>query len=36
MSVRASRVNLTYHITPDVMAYYTYSQGYRPGGFNRQ
>jgi len=30
-----SRVNLTWHITPDVMAYYTYSQGFRPGGFNR-
>ena len=29
------RVDLTWHITPDVMAYYTYSQGYRPGGFNR-
>ena len=28
-------VNLTWHITPDVMAYYTYSQGFRPGGFNR-
>src|SRR6185437_4759028 len=30
-----SRINLTYHVTPDVMAYYTYSQGFRPGGFNR-
>ena len=30
-----SRGNLTWHITPDVMAYYTYSQGFRPGGFNR-
>ncbi|HTV53230.1 MAG TPA: TonB-dependent receptor [Steroidobacteraceae bacterium] len=30
-----SRANLTYHITPDVMAYYTWSQGFRPGGFNR-
>ena len=29
------RGNLTWHITPDVMAYYTYSQGFRPGGFNR-
>ena len=29
------RANLTWHITPDVMVYYTYSQGYRPGGFNR-
>jgi len=30
-----SRGNLTWHITPDMMAYYTYSQGFRPGGFNR-
>jgi len=30
-----SRANLTWHITPDVMAYYTYSQGFRPGGFNQ-
>ena len=30
-----SRFNLTWHITPDVMTYYTWSQGYRPGGFNR-
>ena len=30
-----SRANLTWHVTPDVMAYYTYSQGFRPGGFNR-
>jgi outer membrane receptor protein involved in Fe transport len=30
-----SRANVTWHITPDVMAYYTWSQGYRPGGFNR-
>jgi outer membrane receptor protein involved in Fe transport len=29
------RANLTWHITPDVMAYYTYSQGFRPGSFNR-
>jgi outer membrane receptor protein involved in Fe transport len=29
------RGNLTWHITPDAMVYYTYSQGYRPGGFNR-
>ena len=27
--------NLTWHITPDIMAYYTWSQGFRPGGFNR-
>jgi iron complex outermembrane recepter protein len=30
-----SRYNLTYHITPDIMTYLTYSQGFRPGGFNR-
>jgi outer membrane receptor protein involved in Fe transport len=30
-----SRGNLTWHITPDFMAYYTFSQGFRPGGFNR-
>ena len=30
-----SRANLTWHVTPDVMAYYTFSQGFRPGGFNR-
>ncbi len=30
-----SRGNLTWHVTPDVMVYYTYSQGFRPGGFNR-
>jgi iron complex outermembrane recepter protein len=30
-----SRANLTYHVTSDVMLYYTWSQGYRPGGFNR-
>jgi outer membrane receptor protein involved in Fe transport len=30
-----SRVNLTWHITPDVFAYYTWSQGFRPGAFNR-
>ena len=29
------RFNLSWHIMPDVMAYYTYSQGFRPGGFNR-
>jgi iron complex outermembrane receptor protein len=29
------RANLTWHVTPDIMAYYTYSQGFRPGGFNR-
>jgi iron complex outermembrane recepter protein len=30
-----SRANLTWHITPDLMVYYTYSQGFRPGGFNQ-
>ncbi len=30
-----SRGNLTWHVTPDLMVYYTYSQGFRPGGFNR-
>jgi iron complex outermembrane receptor protein len=30
-----SRANLTWHITPDVVTYYTFSQGFRPGGFNR-
>src|SRR5208337_5387345 len=30
-----SRGNLTWHITPNIMTYYTYSQGFRPGGFNR-
>ena len=29
------RGNLTWHVTPDMMAYYTYSEGLRPGGFNR-
>ncbi len=31
-----SRANLTWHIVPDVLAYYTWSQGFRPGAFNRQ
>ena len=30
-----SRGNLTWHITPDTMVYYTFSQGFRPGGFNQ-
>ncbi len=30
-----NRGNLTWKITPDVMVYYTYSEGFRPGGFNR-
>lgn len=29
------RLNLTYKFTPDVMAYITYSKGFRPGGVNR-
>ena len=29
------RGNLSWHISPDIMAYYTYSEGFRPGGFNR-
>jgi iron complex outermembrane recepter protein len=30
-----SRANLTWHVVPDVMLYYTFSQGFRPGGFNQ-
>jgi iron complex outermembrane recepter protein len=30
-----SRANMTWHITPDALVYYTWSQGFRPGGFNR-
>ncbi len=30
-----SRANLTWHITDDAMVYGTWSQGFRPGGFNR-
>jgi len=30
-----SRGNITWHITPDTMVYYTFSQGFRPGGFNQ-
>jgi iron complex outermembrane recepter protein len=30
-----SRANLSWHVTPDFLLYYTWSQGYRPGGFNR-
>jgi outer membrane receptor protein involved in Fe transport len=29
------RLNLTYKITPDKMAYATFSKGFRPGGVNR-
>ena len=31
-----SSANVTWHITPDVMVYYTFSEGFRPGGFNRK
>ncbi len=31
-----TRANITYKITPDIMVYYTWSQGYRPGGYNRR
>jgi iron complex outermembrane receptor protein len=30
-----SRGSLVWHITSDAMLYYTFSQGFRPGGFNR-
>src|SRR6266853_1860538 len=30
-----SRVNLTWKVTPDALVYGTWSQGFRPGGFNR-
>jgi iron complex outermembrane recepter protein len=30
-----SRANLTWHFLPDALAYFTWSQGFRPGGFNR-
>jgi outer membrane receptor protein involved in Fe transport len=30
-----SRGNLTWHVLPDVMLYYTFSQGFRPGSFNQ-
>ncbi|HEY7887307.1 MAG TPA: TonB-dependent receptor [Steroidobacteraceae bacterium] len=29
------RANVTWHIRPDMMVYYTFSQGFRPGGFNQ-
>jgi iron complex outermembrane recepter protein len=29
------RVNVSWHLTPDFMLYYTYSQGFRAGSFNR-
>jgi iron complex outermembrane recepter protein len=31
-----SRGNVTWHVTPDMMLYFTYSQGFRPGAFNRK
>jgi iron complex outermembrane recepter protein len=31
-----SRANLSWHVTPDVLIYYTWSQGFRPGAFNRK
>jgi outer membrane receptor protein involved in Fe transport len=30
-----SRANLSWHMTSDDLLYYTWSQGFRPGGFNR-
>jgi len=30
-----SRANLSWKVTDDAMVYYTWSQGFRPGGFNR-
>jgi iron complex outermembrane recepter protein len=30
-----SRANITWHFLPDALAYYTWSQGFRPGAFNR-
>ncbi len=30
-----SRANLTWHFLPDALLYYTWSQGFRPGAFNR-
>lgn len=30
-----SRANITWHVNPRTIAYFTFSQGYRPGGFNR-
>jgi iron complex outermembrane receptor protein len=30
-----SRLNLTWHFLPDALVYYTWSQGFRPGAFNR-
>jgi outer membrane receptor protein involved in Fe transport len=30
-----SRANLTWHLRPDILLYATWSEGFRPGGFNR-
>ena len=30
-----SRAGLSWHVVPDTMLYYTFSQGFRPGAFNR-
>jgi outer membrane receptor protein involved in Fe transport len=30
-----SRANLSWHVTDDALVYFTWSQGFRPGGFNR-
>ncbi|HEY2177669.1 MAG TPA: TonB-dependent receptor [Caulobacteraceae bacterium] len=30
-----SRASITWHVTDDTLAYFTFSQGFRPGGFNR-
>ena len=30
-----SRANVSWHVTPDALLYYTWSQGFKPGGFNR-
>jgi len=30
-----SRANITYHVLPTALLYYTWSQGFRPGAFNR-
>lgn len=30
-----SRASITWHVNPDTLTYATFSQGFRPGGFNR-
>jgi iron complex outermembrane recepter protein len=32
---KRGRADLSWHVTPNKLVYYTYSQGFRPGGFNR-